>query len=230
MCNDRIRRLSQRMEQLLPHPDTLMWPVSTCHRIQTLLLQCENDSERLAMLDWAAMAAEAQTKGLKAASLGPSLFVDDVRVTVSSAPAVIRATAITGQYATLTGIVFETKADSKSIIRTTPPETVPARLQAALTGLVQGGTPIIASDCTFLGIHESSLINPATTTLRQLERKGDLVARNMCLYAVGKQWPLIARRFCIERAPQVIRSLLPLVLGSPMAPPVSIRCKAGGVT
>ena len=99
----------------------------------------------------------------------------------------------------------------------TPCTSKPHDLAAALHGLVQGGTPCLLDACAFLGVEEVVDLNPALAALRQIERKGEQVARQPRLVAASMQWPLVTRRIYIERADLVVSSLLHLAVGTPMA-------------
>ena len=82
--------------------------------------ECRNDVHRIHVLGWAAYAMGTK-RGLQlTTNTGPSLFIDDSRYTVSSAPAVVLTTKKHTQYAIKTGVIFETKKKSKSKVTVNP--------------------------------------------------------------------------------------------------------------
>ena len=82
--------------------------------------ECRNGVHRIHVLDWAAYAMGTKRGMQLTTNTGPSLFIDDSRYTVSSAPAAVLTTKKHTQYAIETGVIFETKQNSKSTVTVNP--------------------------------------------------------------------------------------------------------------
>ena len=116
------------------------------------------------------------------------------------------ATVATSQYAIATGVVFETKKDSKSTILVAPPQAQHPQLQQALQGTLLGGAPEVVSCTKFLGVNESTMHLPSMAVLRQIELQGSLSAMQVTRTAHRLGWPVGARKLYMERAQTKIRA------------------------
>ena len=155
--------------------------------------------------------------GRYTASLGPVFFIDDSRLTTSSQEAAITATQATSDYAISTGVVFETKVNSKSTMVITPQEEVHPKLQSALQGTLLGGAPAITQDTKFLGAQEKAGVPMSITALKQIERVGSMAGLEMTRAATRLRWPAHLRKVCMERTATQVLNVLPLAVPAPMA-------------
>ena len=101
----------------------------------------QTTQKRLQLVDWAAAVHGAATGEHEVTNIGPALFVDDSRYTVSSAPAAITVTVKHNQYSTETGVMFETKQDSNSTAPVRPGSETPVDIRQMLKGTLLGGSP-----------------------------------------------------------------------------------------
>ena len=129
-----IQHHAWRMECIIPHDQEQQWTDHQCGQVTNIMRACRTDAERLLLLDWASMAHWGHAAGRHTASLGPIFFIDDSRLTTSSQEAAITAMRVTSDYAVATGVVFETKKNSKSTMAVTPQEEMHPALQTAVQG------------------------------------------------------------------------------------------------
>ena len=201
LTHDRIRTQAWRMEAVAKATPLGHLTRHQYHQLQELMNGCTTNSERLMLLDWMAMWKGAREGRSAIAHIGPSFFVDDSRLTTSSQGAALAATVATSEYATATGVVFETKKDSKSTILVTPPQEQHPQLQQALQGTLLGGAPEVVKSTKFLGVNESTEHLPSMAVLKQIERLGSLAAMQVTRAAHRQGWPVAARKLYMERAP-----------------------------
>ena len=126
--------------------------------------------------------------------MGPYLFIDDSRFATSSRCAAITVVRSTNDYAVRTGVIFETKKDSKSTIIVTPQEALHKELRNALKGTLLGGQPEVVRQTKFLGIQEQSGTLPSTAALKQIEKAGMVAGLLFCRTTVRLQWNMPARK------------------------------------
>jgi hypothetical protein len=173
-----------------------------------VLEECRSDAERLALLD----ALDATE------SCGDALFIDDARFRVSSPAAMLVATRATSLYAEVTGVVFESGSNGKSsVIVDDISVTARNELQEALSGMLQLGSPPVTTKCTFLGVAEDSALIPADAVLKQVEQRGRAMLAKVVERSYCDGWPLVARKFYLDRATASVAYLLPLTICSPSA-------------
>ena len=77
---------------------------------------------------------------------------------------------------------------------------------------MQGGNPKIRTSLTFLGADDPFVACPANACVRQIETRAGKLTKVVCQKASGGTWPLLARKFYLDRAPCVMQYLLPLVI------------------
>ena len=175
------------MEAILPHPHVMSWDDTTKVDIAQLLMQTPNGAVKLALFDWASTDTSVRLGGTTTTSVGPSLYVANSRLTVSSPAASVITKAHTRRRAGEVGIAFETAASTKTYAMATPSGAKPLDLAEALHGLVQGGTPCLPDTCTRLGVDEVVDLSPSLAALRQVERKFEKTAKQTCLVAASMQ-------------------------------------------
>ena len=89
---DHIRMQGWKIEKLVVMAEEQDLGPQTIHKIHEIMRACRNDVHRIHVLDWAAYAMGTK-RGLQlTTNTGPSLFMDDSRHTVSSAPAAVLTT------------------------------------------------------------------------------------------------------------------------------------------
>ena len=217
LTHDRIRTRAWGMESVIKDTPIECLTQRQYHQLQELMNEGTTNSERLMLLDWMAMWKGAREGKPAIANIGPSFFVDDSRLTTSSQDAALAATAATSDYAVATGVVFETKKDSKSTVLVTPPREQHPQLQQALQGTLLGGAPEVVRSTKFLGVNESTEHLPSIAVLKQIERLGSLAAMQVTRTAHRLKWPVAARKIYMERAQTKVINLLPLAAPAPMA-------------
>ena len=217
LTHDRIRIRAWAMESVIKDTPIECLTQSQRDQLQELMNEGTTNPERLMLLDWMAMWKGAKEGTLAIANIGPSLFIDDSRLTTSSQDAALAATVATSGYAVATGVVFETKKDSKSTVLVTPPQEQHPQLRQALQGTLLGGAPEVVTATKFLGVSESTEHLPSLAVLKQIERLGSLAAIQVTRTAHRLKWPVAARRIYMQRAQTKVVNLLPLAAPAPMA-------------
>ena len=86
------------------------------------------------VLGWMAQAEGVRRGSQEPNNMGPYLFIDGCRLPMSSQNAAITTACCSSLYASVAGIVFETKANSKSTMIVHPQEVQGPNLQDALAG------------------------------------------------------------------------------------------------
>ena len=196
---DGVLRLAWRAESLL---GTVVGG-SLREGLVELMRQCNSDAERLMLMDL------LDTSGPP----GVALFIDDNRVRTSSPAAVVMAVGAIHSYARANGVVFEGGANGKSLVYTEGvSKQGQAALQEELTGTLQGDTPSVSSSLSFLGAAEAARGDHALAVLAQIECRSRMVITTVCRQAAQGSWPLVARKFYMDRATSTVAFWLPLVV------------------
>ena len=103
---DHIRAQGWKIEKLVVTAEEQDLEPQSIQKVHEIMRECRNDVHRIHVLDWAAYAMGTK-RGLQlTANTGPSLFIDDSRYTVSSAPAAVLTTKKHTQYAINTCAIF----------------------------------------------------------------------------------------------------------------------------
>ena len=117
---DHIRTQGWKIEKLVIAAKKQDLEPLCIQQICEIMKECRCDAHRIHVLDWAATAMGTM-RGLQlTTNAGPSLFIDDSRYTVSSAPAAVLTTKKHTQYVNETGVICETKQNSTSTIAVNP--------------------------------------------------------------------------------------------------------------
>ena len=90
------------LERILGKSVVGRWTPAQYEQVVALVETCTTDAQRLLQIDWPAMVQGIQTGQQQIRNIGPSLFIDDSRITSSSQSASVTVTKEQSLYAEAT--------------------------------------------------------------------------------------------------------------------------------
>ena len=121
LTTDDIRHMATRIERILSGSQWQVWTNEQYNHVKEQLLKCQDNAQRRLVMDCMAYTEDPTKTKSAITHMGPYLFVDDSRFSTSSYNTAIAVTNSSTRYAKQTGVIFETKQNSKSTLRSHPP-------------------------------------------------------------------------------------------------------------